>query len=148
MWEEEAAVLLGNQGSLTKLAGMGTTLDRIIRQWIQTPPDAGGPPEIRRGFFSLPEARAILTKHSPLHVKGDLQMHTQWSDGSGSIEDMARAADERGYEYIAITDHSKGLKIAGGITETELEQQGAEIGNVNEKLQAEGVKVTVLRQRS
>lgn len=145
MWEEEAAVLLGNEGSLTRLAGVGTTLDRIIRQWIQGLPEVGLPPKIRRGFLSLPEARAILSKHSPLPVKGDLQMHTQWSDGSGSVEDMARAADERGYEYIAITDHSKGLKIAGGITEAELEQQGAEIGDVNEKLQVEGMRVTVLR---
>jgi histidinol phosphatase-like PHP family hydrolase len=145
MWEEEAAVLMKNEGSLMKLPGTGTTLDRIIRQWIQNPSEVGLPPEIRRGFLSLPEARGILTKHSRLSVKGDLQMHTQWSDGSGSVEDMARAADERGYEYIAITDHSKGLKIAGGITEAQLELQAVEIGEVNDSLQAEGLKVTVLR---
>lgn len=145
MWEEEAAVLFGNEGSLTRLAGVGTTLDRIIRHWIQNPPEVGVPPEIRRGFLSLTEVRTILSKHSPLPVKGDLQMHTQWSDGSGSIEDMARAADERGYEYIAITDHSKGLKIAGGITEAQLERQAVEIDEVTDKLQTEGVKVTVLR---
>lgn len=88
MWEEEAAVLMKNEGSLMKLPGIGTTLDRIIRQWIQNPSEVGLPPEIRRGFLSLPEARGILTKHSRLSVKGDLQMHTQWSDGSGSVEDM------------------------------------------------------------
>ena len=145
MWEEEAAVLLGKEGSLTKLTGVGTTLDRIIRQWIQSRPEVGWPPEIRRGFLLLPEVRAILSKQTPLPVKGDLQMHTKWSDGSGSIEDMARAADERGYEYIAITDHSKGLKIAGGITEAQLGRQAVEIDEVNGKLQADGVKVTVLR---
>ena len=59
-------------------------------------------------------------------------MHTQWSDGSGSIEDMARAAAARGYEYIAITDHSKGLKIAGGIDERALRKQAAEIDAANE----------------
>ncbi len=42
-------------------------------------------------------------------------MHTRWSDGSGTIAEMADAATGRSYEYIAITDHSKGLKIAGGI---------------------------------
>ncbi len=41
-------------------------------------------------------------------------MHTQWSDGEGTIKDMANGALERGYQYIGITDHTKGLKIAGG----------------------------------
>jgi PHP domain len=72
-------------------------------------------------------------------------MHTRWSDGSGSIEDMARAASDRGYEYIAITDHSKGLKIAGGISEEQLERQIVEIEEVNARLQAEGCNVRVLR---
>ena len=45
-------------------------------------------------------------------LHGDLQMHTRWSDGSGTIAEMADAAKERFYSYIAITDHSKGLKIA------------------------------------
>ncbi len=65
-------------------------------------------------------------------------MHTQWSDGSGSIQEMAQTADGLGYEYIAITDHSKGLKIAGGIDEQQLEQQAAEIENVNRALENEG----------
>jgi len=72
-------------------------------------------------------------------------MHTAWSDGSGSIEDMARAASARNYEYIAITDHSKGLKIAGGITEDQLQRQALEIEEVNAKLKAEGCNVQVLR---
>ena len=58
-------------------------------------------------------------------------MHSTWSDGSGSIAEMAEAAAERHYEYIAITDHSKGLKIAGGIDEKQLAQQAAEIRAVN-----------------
>jgi histidinol phosphatase-like PHP family hydrolase len=58
-------------------------------------------------------------------------MHTRWSDGSGSVREMADAAQARGYEYIAITDHSKGLKIAGGIDETQLKQQTAEIAKTN-----------------
>src|SRR3954466_6104113 len=72
-------------------------------------------------------------------------MHTQWSDGSGSVEEMAQAAAERGYEYIAITDHSKGLKIAGGINEEQLQQQGEEIATVNDSLRLEGHPVRVLR---
>jgi histidinol phosphatase-like PHP family hydrolase len=72
-------------------------------------------------------------------------MHTQWSDGSGTVDEMAQAAAERGYEYIAITDHSKGLKIAGGINEEQLQQQAAEISAVNASLRSAGQSVRVLR---
>ena len=65
-------------------------------------------------------------------IRGDLQMHTAWSDGSGSIQDMADAAAALGYSYVAITDHSKGLKIAGGINEDQLAQQAEEIAMVND----------------
>ncbi|MGA9352075.1 MAG: PHP domain-containing protein [Terriglobales bacterium] len=72
-------------------------------------------------------------------------MHTEWSDGSASIQEMAEAADARGYEYIAITDHSKGLKIAGGINEEQLRQQAEEIAAVNQSLGAAGKTLRVLR---
>jgi histidinol phosphatase-like PHP family hydrolase len=72
-------------------------------------------------------------------------MHTTWSDGSGSVEDMAQAATERGYRYIGITDHTKGLKIAGGLNERELAKQGREIARVNRKLEADEHNLTVLR---
>jgi histidinol phosphatase-like PHP family hydrolase len=72
-------------------------------------------------------------------------MHTLWSDGSGSILEMARSAQARGYEYIAITDHSKGLKIAGGIDEQQLQQQSDEIESVNALLRSEGGRFVVLR---
>jgi DNA polymerase (family 10) len=80
------------------------------------------------------QAREILeTKPSWLSgVKGDLQMHTLWSDGTASVEDIAKAGAARGYEYIAITDHAKGLKIAGGIDENELAKQAEEIAQVND----------------
>lgn len=45
-------------------------------------------------------------------------MHSQWSDGSATVKEMAEAGEERGYEYIAITGHAKGLKIAGGVDES------------------------------
>jgi DNA polymerase (family 10) len=61
-------------------------------------------------------------------------MHTEWSDGSGTVLSMAEAAVERNYEYIAITDHGKQLKIAGGINEEELAAQGREIRTVNQQL--------------
>jgi histidinol phosphatase-like PHP family hydrolase len=72
-------------------------------------------------------------------------MHSEWSDGSGAVAEMADAAAKRSYEYIAITDHSKGLKIAGGIDEDELERQATEIAKVNGALSKSAPHVTVLR---
>jgi histidinol phosphatase-like PHP family hydrolase len=72
-------------------------------------------------------------------------MHTLWSDGSGSIQEMAEAGDALGYEYIAITDHSQGLKIAGGINPSQLEQQAVEIAEVNDRMSSEGRTICVIR---
>jgi histidinol phosphatase-like PHP family hydrolase len=147
LWPEEASELVDQERSLTELPAVGPTLDRIIRQWIEGPPDIPSPPEIRKSFLTLTEARRALAKNAAWSrlVKGDLQMHTAWSDGSGSIEDMARAAAERNYSFVAITDHSKGLKIAGGITEEQLEQQADEIASVNQTMRSERQKIVVLR---
>ena len=92
-------------------------------------------PEIRRDFLTLAEARTMRSREPErfAEIRGDLQMHTTWSDGSGSIQEMADAASALGYSYIAITDHSKGLKIAGGINEDQLAQQAEEIEMVNDR---------------
>src|SRR5690348_17346243 len=134
-WEEEAAEIHQSGRSLTELTAVGPYIARLILGWLNHPPLLPQVPEIRRGFLSLTEARAILaTKSSWLRsIKGDLQMHTTWSDGEGTIAEMAAAAAERGYEYIAITDHSKGPKIAGGINEDQLQHQAAEIEMVNDR---------------
>lgn len=147
MWPEEAAALVQQDRSLTELPGIGPSLNKIIRRWIDDPPDVPVTPEIRAHFLTVTEARAALAKQPSwsAEVKGDLQMHTQWSDGSGTVEEMAQAAAERGYEFIAITDHSKGLKIAGGINEEQLQQQGEEIAAVNDGSRREGQSVRVLR---
>ncbi len=147
LWPEEAASLLKSGRSLTELPAVGPTLANLIVGWIEDPPLVIEPPEIRRGFLSLPQARETLASQSwrLTELKGDLQMHTEWSDGSGSILQMAQAGEERGYEYIAITDHSKGLKIAGGINEMELGEETAEIESVNEALASEGRRIRVLR---
>jgi putative hydrolase len=147
MWPDEAAGMVEEGRSLTELPGVGPSLSKIIRRWIDDPPEICALPETRSHFLTLTEARAALAKQPAwsAHVKGDLQMHTRWSDGSGTVEEMAQAAAERGYEYIAITDHSKGLKIAGGINEEQLQQQGEEIAAINAGLRSEGQSVRVLR---
>lgn len=67
----------------------------------------------------------------PWRARGDLQMHTVWSDGNHEIEDMVEAARARGYDYIAITDHAGSLKIANGLDAQRLAQQGEEIRAAN-----------------
>jgi DNA polymerase (family 10) len=89
------------------------------------------PPELRedRGEF----ARDIPDLIELGDLRGDLQMHTTWSDGEQSVEDMARAAKARGYEYILITDHSQSLGVTNGLTPERLKKQRAEIDKVNAK---------------
>lgn len=67
-------------------------------------------------------------------IKGDLHVHTNWSDGNNTIEEMAQAAEHRGYRYIAICDHSASLGIAHGLKRERLENQIEEIEKVNRKL--------------
>lgn len=147
LWEEEASDLLQNGRSLTELPGIGPYLEKIIRRWIEHPPATPAPPEIRARFLTLTRARTTIgTKPKWFKdLKGDLQMHTEWSDGSSSISEMAEEADQRGYEYIAITDHAKGLKIAGGIDEKQLARQGREITAINGGLIRAGKRIRVLR---
>jgi histidinol phosphatase-like PHP family hydrolase len=148
LWPEEVSDLVAQGRSLTELRSVGPFIGEQIQRWIDKPPRrAKTVPTIRRDFISLAEARRLLAKQSAWrsNLRGDLQMHTRYSDGSGTIAEMADAAANRSYEYIAITDHSKALKIAGGIDEHTLKRQGAEIGKVNAALSKSATPVTVLR---
>ncbi len=85
------------------------------------------------------EIQAALEGQLPLLInvedlRGDLQSHSDWSDGSATIQTMAEAAKRFGLEYLAITDHSQSLGIAQGLSPERLAQQGVEIEHVNEKL--------------
>ena len=147
LWPEEAAQIIHEGRSLEELAGVGPSLNRIISRWIQDPPDVPKTPEIRAGFLTAVRAREIVEANPSWlrGVKGDLQMHTLWSDGTASVAEMAEAAVARGCEYIAITDHAKGLKIAGGIDETQLGKQAEEIAQVNAAMASSSKPFRVLR---
>ena len=67
-------------------------------------------------------------------IKGDLHVHSRWSDGADSIEDIVAKAQILGYEYVGITDHSQSLKIARGLTEERIDKKIKEIDNLNKKL--------------
>lgn len=148
LWPEEVSHVAAQNRSLTELRGIGPFIEKQIRQWLDKPPRSKQPvPAIRQDFISLAEARQLLaTKLGwPGNLRGDLQMHTGWSDGSGTTAEMAEAASERFYEYIAITDHSKGLKIAGELDERALKKQGNEIAKLNVLLSKSGRQLVVLR---
>jgi len=147
LWREEVSDLVEQNRSLTELRGIGPFIEKQIRQWIEKSHEVKTVPTIRRDFLSLADARRVLAARPDWtkNLRGDLQMHTDWSDGSATVAEMADAAANRSYEYIGITDHSKGLKIAGGIDERALKRQGAEIAKANVALSKSRPHITVLR---
>ncbi|MFW9971929.1 MAG: DNA polymerase/3'-5' exonuclease PolX [Candidatus Odinarchaeota archaeon] len=93
-------------------------------------------PELRenRGEIDFARIKRLPELIEIKDIKGDMHVHTKWSDGSNSIEEMAVIAKSLGYEYITICDHSKGLQIAGGLNEHDLKDQINEIEKLNRKL--------------
>lgn len=99
------------------------------------------PPELREdmGEIDLAEKSAIPKLVELADIKGDIHVHTDWSDGHHSVEAMAEAAKALGYQYLAITDHSAGRGVAHGLSEQRLRQQIDEIKLLNKKL--EGIRI-------
>lgn len=93
-------------------------------------------PEIREDMGEIEAAQENeLPKLVELpQIRGDLHVHTDWSDGKYSIAQMAEAAQQLGYRYLAITEHSKGRGIANGLSEDRLLKQIQEIKKINRKL--------------
>jgi DNA polymerase (family 10) len=88
------------------------------------------PPELReRPFRGEPPALVELAD-----IRGDLHSHTTWSDGRASVEEMGRAARERGYEYLAICDHTPAVGAVTGLTPDDVRRQADEIAAANEAL--------------
>ena len=97
------------------------------------------PPEIREDKGEVELATEKIKKLPKLvgynELKGDLQVHSNSTDGTMSIEDMALAAKENfGLQYIAITDHTKSLRLTNGLDEVKLMDQVKEISTINDKL--------------
>jgi DNA polymerase (family X) len=88
------------------------------------------PPELREEPFRG-EPPALL---EPGDIRGDLHCHTTWSDGRASVEEMGRAARERGYDYIAICDHTPAVGAVQGLTADDVRRQAEEIAAANELL--------------
>jgi len=93
-------------------------------------------PELRedRGEIEAAQKKLLPKLIQESEIKGDLHVHSKWSDGTSSIEEIAKAAQKRGYQYVAICDHTKSLKIAHGLDESRLMKQIEEIDRLNERL--------------
>ncbi|MBI4536522.1 MAG: DNA polymerase/3'-5' exonuclease PolX [candidate division NC10 bacterium] len=94
------------------------------------------PPELRE---DAGEIEAALGNGLPAlvrleDIRGDLQLHTTWSDGAHSLADLAAAVRARGYEYMAVTDHSRSVTVAGGMTEAEVLEMIREVRALNARL--------------
>ena len=88
------------------------------------------PPELRE----LPLRAVPPALVNAGDLRGDLHCHTTWSDGKASIEEMALAARERGYEYLAICDHTRSVRVVPGLDADDVRRQGEEIGAVNHRI--------------
>ena len=117
--------------------------NRLGLSWI--------PPELRENSG---EIEAAAKNELPKligygELKGDLQVHSKWTDGSNSIREMAEEAMKIGLEYIVISDHSRSLAMTGGLDENMLSKQGAEIDELNKQLDGfrilKGVELNIMK---
>src|SRR5436190_13618485 len=134
---------LSERGRLEDIKGIGSSTARVVEQAL-----AGEVPE----YLARLEAEAApdAGPGAPIRaaLKGDLHLHSNWSDGGATIEAMARKAAELGHDYMALTDHSPSLSIAHGLDAERLETQLELVANLNEELAPfrilKGIEVDIL----
>ncbi|MDP9313114.1 MAG: DNA polymerase/3'-5' exonuclease PolX [Chloroflexota bacterium] len=105
------------------------------------------PPELREGWGEIAAAQAgTLPQLVELRdIRADMHTHTAWSDGRGSVAELAEAALARGYEYYVITDHSFYMGMVNGLDAARLKQQRAEIDAVNADMARRGINFKLLQ---
>jgi putative hydrolase len=146
-WSEEARDLAAAGRSLTELHSVGPWVAARIHGWIEAPPQIPEPDETRRGFLTFAEVRTVLDAEPEWErtPHADLQVHTTDSDGGLPLPEMTALARALGRPFMAITDHSKSLKIANGMDEERLAGQVLRIDELNAALRASGDPFRVLR---
>jgi histidinol phosphatase-like PHP family hydrolase len=151
--DEPLTNLVGPGRNLARIPGIGPASERVIFEVLEsgTSPTAdaavarsGRAADIARrrglrGHF-LSRAEVVRVLRDPrfagptlAEYHGDLQMHSEWSDGTPTLAEIAEACLARGYTFAAVTDHSHGLKIAGGMSMAEAAAQHEAIDRVNER---------------
>jgi len=143
--------LVAVDGTLPRIPGIGPGSSRVIHEVLQTGESPTVEQAIERSdrreeieqrrrlrdhFLSRAEVHRVLMDPAlsgPTldDYRGDLQMHSEWSDGKPSVQQIAEACLARGYQYAAVTDHSYGLKIARGMSMTAAADQRRAIDAVN-----------------
>ena len=109
------------------------------------------PPELRedRGEIALAKANKLPHLVTVADMRGDLHVHSDWTDGTASIEAMAAAAQACGYEYMALTDHSRRVAMAHGLDPARVSRQIREVDKLNAKLKGftilKGIEVDILK---
>jgi len=105
------------------------------------------PPEIRENAGEIESALNDKLPHliDVKDLKGDLHVHTTETDGASTLDEMVESAIKQGYEYIAITDHSKAVSIAHGLDEKRVLRQIEEIDKLNKRFTVYGSRFTVLK---
>jgi histidinol phosphatase-like PHP family hydrolase len=149
--ERHVTDLVGSDGTLPKIAGIGPGSTRIIDEvlaaghsaTVERAVDASGLREdidrrraLRRHHLSRAEVVRVLGDPGfdgpSLHdYRGDFQMHSEWSDGNATLAALGEACRARGYAFAAVTDHSHGLKIAGGMSMEEAAEQRRALDALN-----------------
>jgi histidinol phosphatase-like PHP family hydrolase len=147
--EEPLERLVEPDGTLSRIKHIGPSSSRIIFEVLRT----GRSDTVDRAVEASPRARDVeqrrkwrtdfLTRAEVVDVlearghslvcQGDLQMHSEWSDGRDTLEAMAAACLARGYSYCAMTDHSRGLPIARGLAMADLARQHLAIDDLNRR---------------
>jgi histidinol phosphatase-like PHP family hydrolase len=171
--EEPLETLLQPDRTLRKIPNVGPSSLRVIHEFLTTgrsetveaavaasgkAREVARSRELRENFLSSAQVAEVL-RFEPrrgLRVtdyRGDLQMHSEYSDGRVAIADLAEECLARGYRYCAITDHSYGLPIARGVSMRDLKKQHSEIGALNRRLKGrfrvlKGIEANILADGS
>lgn len=112
------------------------------------------PPELReqRGEIEAARAGRLPSLVDLADIRGDLQMHTDATDGKNTLAEMVAACEARGYEYIAITDHTKAVRVAGGLTSAGFDKQSRAIDAIRKRARTlvvfKGAEVDILEDGS
>lgn len=120
--------------TLTDLDGIGSATARLVREAIDHERTGEWPAYLAKLDA---ETKVPITEAGAVYLaalRGDLHLHSRWSDGGATIEAMARTAASLGHEYLVITDHSPRLTVAHGLDRARLEQQVADVAVLNEQL--------------
>jgi len=146
-WPDEVVDVAAAGRPLTELRAVGPWIAAQIESWLDAPPPVPEVDEARSGFLTYAEVRSTLDADPAWESLpcADLQMHTTYSDGALSLEDMIAAARGLGRSFVAITDHSGSLQIANGMTPERLLVQRHAIDELDAAFSDGGDEFRILR---